>query len=103
MRFDNTQKEDSLIVTLSGDLDESGAPETRAYLDSMIDHNSCDRLILDFRNVDFMDSTGIGVLLGRYKKTKASQMELCVTNLNPQVDKVFRISGLYQIIKAVSL
>ena len=92
-----------MIISISGDLDERSAHETRTYLDSIIDHKQCDRLILDFRNVDFMDSTGIGVLLGRYKKTKSSDIELCVTNLNPQVDKVFKISGLYQIIKAVSL
>ena len=58
-------------------------------------------MILDFAKVPFMDSTGIGVLLGRYKKITNAGAELCVRNLNMQIDKVFRISGLYQIIKAV--
>ena len=58
-------------------------------------------MILDFAKVSFMDSTGIGVLLGRYKKVSENGAELCVKNVNRQIDKVFRISGLYQIIKAV--
>ena len=103
MKIDNTKIDNSLIVDLSGDLDESSAPKVRAYLDSLIDQKRCDRLILNFEKVGFMDSTGIGMLLGRYKRTEAFGVELCVSNLNPQVDKVFKISGLYQIIKAVSL
>ena len=90
-----------LVVNLIGDLDEKSAAETRDYLDKRIRENRYRRMILDFEKVPFMDSTGIGVLLGRYKKITDAGVELCVRNLNMQIDKVFRISGLYQIIKAV--
>ncbi len=100
MEFSSSVKDGVVVVALDGELDEKSAGQTREYLDKTIRAN-CHRLILDFKKVAFMDSTGIGVLLGRYKKLTQAGAELCVTNLNSQIDKVFRISGLYQIIKAV--
>ena len=90
-----------LTVTIRGELDEHSARETREYLDDLIRKERFRVLVLDLKEVGFMDSTGIGLLLGRYKKLKADGAELCVSHLNEQIDKVFRVSGLYQIIKAV--
>ena len=103
MEFSSNVKNDAMIVALSGELDEKSAAATRDYIDKTFFGRRARRLILDFAKVGFMDSTGIGMLLGRYKKVVEAGAELCVANLNPQIDKVFRISGLYQIIKAVSL
>ena len=101
MEFSSTVKNGEIIVALEGELDEKSAAQTREYLDKILRNERYHRLILDFSSVDFMDSTGIGVLLGRYKTATNASVELCVRNLNAQIDKVFRISGLYQIIKAV--
>ena len=101
MEFSSTSNRDEVVVSLSGELDEKSAAQTRDYLDKQLRDNRYSRVILDFHDVSFMDSTGIGVLLGRYKKITENGAELCVSNLNKQIDKVFRISGLYQIIKAV--
>ena len=100
MNFKKELNHGDLKISLDGELDERSARETREYLDRNIKENRFDRLILDFGEVKFMDSTGIGVLLGRYKQLKNEGQELCVTRVNDQIDKVFRISGLYQIIKA---
>lgn len=59
-------------------------------------------LILDFAHVTLMDSSGIGLLIGRYKKLKEKGMRLFVKNVNPYVDKLFRMSGLYNIIEKIS-
>ena len=101
MTFDKQFKKGVLTIFLKGELDEKSAAETRNYLDRSISEDSPSRLLLDFTQVDFMDSTGIGVLLGRYKRLKDANIEFCVSGINSQIDKVFRISGLYQIIKAV--
>ena len=101
MRFKKAYSAGVLTVALEGDLDERAARETREYLDEAIGKGGFQRMLLDFEKVEFMDSTGIGVLLGRYKALQATGVELCVTKVNAQTDKVFRISGLYQIIKAV--
>ena len=101
MTFDKEVKKRVLTVRMEGELDEKSAGETRRYLDNAIREDRPARLLLDFSRVSFMDSTGIGVLLGRYKMLKERDIEFCVTGINDQIDKVFRISGLYQIIKAV--
>lgn len=101
MEFKKDLVKGVMTVALDGELDERSARETREFLDDNIRKNRIWRLILDFGEVDFMDSTGIGVLLGRYNLLKSEGAELCVTKVNPQIDKVFRVSGLYQIIKAV--
>ena len=101
MEFSSDIKRDSIIISLEGELDEKTAGKTREYLDKRIRDSGCEKVILDFSKVGFMDSTGIGVLLGRYKMITERGGQLCVSNVNAQIDKVFRISGLYQIIKAV--
>jgi len=101
MEFQTNLLNGVMTIAMSGVLDDQTAKETRDYLDKSIRNYVFHTMILDFREVEFMDSTGIGVLLGRYKKIKANGGELCVKNINSQLDKVFRISGLYQIIKAV--
>ena len=103
MEFSNNVKNGVMVIALSGELDEKSAASTRDYIDKSFLSRRVRQLILDFGKVGFMDSTGIGVLLGRYKKITEAGAELCVTGINPQIDKIFRISGLYQIIKAVSL
>ena len=101
MEFQTNLLNGVMSVALSGDLDEKNAKETREYLDKNIRQYDFHTMVLDMKGVEFMDSTGIGVLLGRYKKMQSIGAELCVMHLNSQLDKVFRISGLYQIIKAV--
>ena len=101
MKFKEDLKNGVLTIFLDGELDEKNAKETREFLDKSIREHRFERMVLDFTKVEFMDSTGIGILLGRYNKLKSEGAELCVTKVNGQIDKVFRISGLYQIIKAV--
>lgn len=91
----------TLTVTLSGELDERSSHKIRAELDNLIatKHFTC--FVLDFNNVSFMDSTGIGVLIGRYKKLKSMGLPFVVKNTQPQVDKVFNASGLNGIITKI--
>ena len=101
MEFQTNLLKGVMNVALFGDLDEKNAKKTREYLEKNFRQYDFHTVVLDMKGVDFMDSTGIGVLLGRYKQLQALGADLCVRNLNAQIDKVFRVSGLYQIIKAV--
>ena len=101
MEFQTNLLNGVMNVALFGDLDEKNAKNAREYLEKNFRRYDFHTVVLDMKGVDFMDSTGIGVLLGRYKQLQAAGAELCVRNLNAQIDKVFRVSGLYQIIKAV--
>lgn len=57
-----------LITTLSGELDHNSAEEVRVKIDDRIDRDNIEKVILNFSGVTFMDSSGIGAVLGRYKK-----------------------------------
>lgn len=53
------------------------------------------------KNVSFVDSTGLGLILGRYKRLSAAGGVLRLKNVPPQVDKVFRASGVYSVVEKV--
>ncbi len=87
-------------VFYRGDIDEHTAVELKSYLDNLIDSGIVS-LQLSLKYVDFMDSTGLGMLLGRYKKTSKLGIALSVSDVNAQIDKIFRISGIYSVIPLV--
>ena len=87
---------DKLIVAL--ELDHHSAEEVRVKIDDRIERDNIKKVILDFKEVTFMDSSGIGVVIGRLKKIQNRDGKVCITNVNKRVDKVFTLSGLYKII-----
>ncbi len=88
----------TVTAYITGDVDEHSAQKLRTFLDNIIDSESFAKLIIDFGNVDFLDSTGLGMLIGRYKRLREKGIPLFVDGVNSQIDKVFRISGIYQIV-----
>lgn len=93
---------DKLVVALMGELDHHSAEEVRVKIDDRIDRDNITKVILNFSGVTFMDSSGIGVVIGRYKKMQNRNGSLCIAEINRTVNKVFEISGMYKIIKAYS-
>ncbi len=91
----------TITAYITGDVDEHTAQSLREFLDRIIENEIFSTLIIDFSAVDFMDSTGLGMLIGRYKKLKKKGIPLLVSGVSPQIDKVFKISGIYQIVKKV--
>ena len=83
-------EKDCVRVALSGEIDE--VIENTPTLRSMI---------FDMKGVTFIDSTGLGFVLGRYKKLKAMHAELLLENVPRQVDKVFLASGVYRYVPVV--
>ena len=71
----------------------------RAKIDDRIDKSNINKLILDFEKVNFMYSSGIGAVVGRYKKMKAKDGSISIVNISKNIKKVFELSGLFQIIK----
>ncbi len=88
-----------LIAELDGELDHHTAKEVRDELDKTIDAFFIKHLIFDFRKVTFMDSSGIGVIIGRYNKIHDMNGRVGVANYNKYVDKIFAVSDLYSIIE----
>ena len=92
-------KDNLIIVRLNGDLDHHIAREIKDEVDGLIVLKRINRIAFDFRNVSFMDSSGIGLIMGRYKKIKAMEGEIFVCNLGITIQRIFKLSGLFKITK----
>jgi stage II sporulation protein AA (anti-sigma F factor antagonist) len=88
-----------LVVSMRGELDHHSAESVRIKLDNKIEELGMVNLILDFSGVNFMDSSGIGVVIGRYRKISEYGGKLSIVNLKPEIKKIFDIGGLFKIIK----
>lgn len=86
-----------LYLKLCGELDEHSSLYTRETLDDILDREIYSQVIVDLSELDFMDSTGIGVMIGRYKKLKNKEIPLYLTNPNKHINKIFDMTGLYKI------
>jgi anti-sigma B factor antagonist len=88
------------IVRLLGTdihLDEQRTENFRQRLFDLLDHSAPPQLLLDFRNVRFLSSTTLGVLVSLYKRLQAKGGRLVVANLNPEVYEVFQITRLERV------
>lgn len=87
------------LVNLHGELDECSAPQVRDNLDQiMATLEPMSEVVLDFKNVGFMDSTGIGVIVGRYKKYRPNFISFVIKNPNRTVDRILKMTGIYTLI-----
>ena len=94
-------KDGIFLVQIIGELDHHSAPKLARDLDSVISAGSVREMRLDLGKMTFMDSSGIGVLIGRYKRLKQKGAQLSIMNPNQTVDRILRLSGLYQICSKV--
>ncbi len=86
-----------LIALLSGDIDHHTAKQMREEIDSQAGLDKPELLKLDFQHVDFMDSSGIGLIMGRYKLMQSLGGRLRVINVPNYIARVIRLSGLDQL------
>lgn len=93
----------ALYVLLMGELDESSAPFVRHTLDVLFDkEKKYNKVVIDLSQLDFMDSTGIGVMLGRYKRLQQRGIPIFIVNPSSQAERIFQMSGLYDLMPKIS-
>ncbi len=90
-----------IVFGLVGELDEHEAEKARRIMDNALLTNNYTAIIFDLSRLSFMDSTGIGVIIGRYKLARKECKKTYVRNPSATVDKIFRMSGLYEIISKI--
>lgn len=90
------ETDSELKITPIGELDEHATAGARGSVDNMLERGRYDRVIFDMSKMTFMDSTGIGVLVGRYKKFGANAAFFIMSPSNV-VDKTLKLSGIYTI------
>lgn len=83
-----------VTVYLEGELDHHAAKSIREEIDENIERIRPSTLILDFKNVTFMDSSGIGLVMGRYRTMQLLNGKLIVRNASLHIRKVMRLAGL---------
>ncbi len=93
---------DYLVVFMVGELDHHASDFARSKLDALFDHSTQSKIIIDVSGLEFMDSTGIGVLLGRFKRMKAVKRPIFIAGATGNVDKVFNMSGIYKIMPKIA-
>lgn len=93
------RQSDSVTASLYGELDHHSAAKVKDELDRLIRRHKDADLVLDLKNLSFMDSSGLGVILGRYKTLKTFGNSMYIKNPSRQIEKVFNVSGIYRIIK----
>ncbi len=86
-----------MTAYLSGEIDHHSAAATRKQIDDSADLNMPELLILDFTRVSFMDSSGIGLVMGRYRNLAPRGTKLHITGTSPQIYKVMKLSGLQKL------
>ena len=95
------RKKGTVTVHISGELDHCSAQSIRRELDALIAEPGVKTLVLDLQDMPFMDSSGIGVILGRYRTLRERGGGVAVKNMNLQVEKVFTLSGMRQVIQTL--
>ena len=87
-----------LIVYLFGEIDHHSAQSLRIQIESMIHRTQAKHLTLDFSNVSFMDSSGVGMIIGRYRTMSSAGGLMSARGLHSTVERLFRMAGLHRII-----
>lgn len=98
MKVDFVKKGVMLTVQMQGEIDHHAAAEIRTKVDAYITGSNVKYLVMDFSQVSFMDSSGIGMVMGRYQNMKRLDGEVCIVGLTRSVKRILDMSGLTGII-----
>lgn len=95
-----SKKGTTLIIRIMEDMDHHSAQYLRQKIDSELVKSTVKNIIFDFSCVNFMDSSGIGVIVGRYKNIQKLNGKAAILNANPKIMQIFEMSGILKIIPA---
>lgn len=91
-------KDKNLIVNFHGELDHHTAEEIRKEIDGIYSMRMLNNIILDLQNLNFMDSSGIGLIMGRYKLVNENNGRIFLVNVGSRVEKILKMSGILKIV-----
>ena len=91
-----------LTCKLSGELDHHSAKEVKDLVETVIKNRGVKNLIFDFSALKFMDSSGIGVIIGRYKLISSLGGQVAIVSQNRVIDRLLTMSGINKLIPVYS-
>ena len=92
-----------LYMHLKGEMDEHNAATLRRSADKIVEEYAarCEKAVFDLRYVSFMDSTGIGFLIGRYKKFRSFGVPVYIMHVSESTDRILAMSGVYTLMPRI--
>lgn len=99
MNIDYEEKDKQLTFKITEEIDHHWSEKIRRQVDDEIERYTPKRVIFDFDKVTFMDSAGIGMLIGRYKVAKMLGGNVEMINVKSNIRKILEMSGITKIIK----
>ncbi|NMB32778.1 MAG: anti-sigma F factor antagonist [Clostridium sp.] len=97
MNLKLTNRGTTLIAHVMGELDHHCAEYIKKKLDAEMMKSTTRNIIMDFSKVNFMDSSGIGVIIGRHKNIRKLNGKLAITGVNIKIRRIFEMSGLSEV------
>ncbi len=97
MEMEYNRQKRCLIVKVTGELDHHSAVDVREHVDHELTCGQAKNLIFDFADLEFMDSSGIGVVIGRYKMVTSMGGKVAIAGAKPGVDRILLLSGIHKI------
>ncbi|MDE5566663.1 MAG: anti-sigma factor antagonist [Anaeroplasmataceae bacterium] len=92
-------KKDILILRLKGELDDVSVTDLRMRIANYIEDYQIKHLVLNLKDLSFLDSSGIGFIIGRYHQLKKKNGDIIISNVHPKIERIVYISGLAKICK----
>ena len=96
--FDSELVGKTLRIKLRGEIDHHSAVAVRSSIDDMIKRKKPQELVIDMSAVDFMDSSGLGLIMGRYAVIKELGGTFYVADPSPRIEKIMRLAGMERIV-----
>jgi stage II sporulation protein AA (anti-sigma F factor antagonist) len=87
-----------LVVRLRGELDHHAVEPLRDEIEQSLENTHYRGLVLSFQGIDFMDSSGLGLILGRYRTLSARGGRMALCEVNSNLRKIFELSGIFKVV-----
>lgn len=87
-----------LVVRLRGELDHHAVEPLRDEIEQSLENTHYRGLVLSFQGIDFMDSSGLGLILGRYRTLSARGGKMALCEVNTTLRKIFELSGIFKVV-----
>lgn len=90
--------EDYLIVELRGELDHHTSEDLRKRIDQIYYNNNLSSIVIDLKGLNFMDSSGIGLIMGRYKNCKERGGTVSIISTSSNIERILEMSGVLKLV-----
>ena len=101
MQMKAYSSEGNLVVKLEGEIDHHSVADIRDELDRMIYENKPQTMILELSGIDFMDSSGLGLVLGRYRRLSERGARMFIKNPGTRTERILAMAGVDKLIKII--